>query len=123
MTPDAPSFLAPAPLATERHVVGSACLKLCLATVLTGTIALSGCDVGPTYTRPSLDVPANYRAASATLPGTPADTNPWPAIDWWCGFGSPELDQLIAQAERENFDIAAAVARVRQADAQGKSVV
>ncbi len=48
-------------------------------------------------------------------PGTVAA---WPSADWWRGFGSPQLDVLIDQAEKANDDIGAAVARVRQADAQ-----
>jgi len=47
-----------------------------------------------------------------------SDTAMWPSTDWWRGFGSPELDDLIEQARTNNFDIAAAIARIRQADAQ-----
>ncbi|MFJ2536521.1 efflux transporter outer membrane subunit [Pseudomonas sp. NPDC087614] len=36
---------------------------------------------------------------------------------WWTQFGSPELDSLIEQARAGSFDLAAAVARVRQAQA------
>ncbi|MBT9265307.1 efflux transporter outer membrane subunit [Pseudomonas sp. MG-9] len=36
---------------------------------------------------------------------------------WWTQFGSPELDRLIEQARLSSFDLAAAVARVRQAQA------
>ncbi|MFJ2463961.1 efflux transporter outer membrane subunit [Pseudomonas sp. NPDC087615] len=36
---------------------------------------------------------------------------------WWTQFGSPELDSLIEQARVGSFDLAAAVARVRQAQA------
>ena len=58
------------------------------------------------------DLPGDWR----TLP---ASTRPvWPAEGWWHGFNSPELDQLIAEAEASNFSIVAAVARIRQADAQ-----
>jgi outer membrane protein, multidrug efflux system len=42
----------------------------------------------------------------------------WPKPDWWRGFGSPELNRLIARAETDSFDIQAAIARIRQADAQ-----
>jgi len=59
-----------------------------------------------------LDIPAAYRATSATA------AEAWPAEDWWTGFGSPELNALIEQARVRNFDIQAAIARVRQADAQ-----
>lgn len=36
---------------------------------------------------------------------------------WWTQFGSPQLDQLIEQARVGSFDLAAAIARVRQARA------
>ncbi|KOY00303.1 efflux transporter outer membrane subunit [Pseudomonas nunensis] len=36
---------------------------------------------------------------------------------WWTQFGSPPLDRLIEQARVGSFDLAAAVARVRQAQA------
>jgi outer membrane protein, multidrug efflux system len=44
----------------------------------------------------------------------------WPSANWWHGFGSAQLDDLISQAQRANDDIGAAVARVQQADAQAK---
>jgi NodT family efflux transporter outer membrane factor (OMF) lipoprotein len=75
-------------------------------------LALAGCDLGPDYRRPALEIPPAYRASAAT-----AETA-WPAADWWRGFGSPELSALIAQARVENFDLLAAIARVQQADAQ-----
>jgi outer membrane protein, multidrug efflux system len=46
-----------------------------------------------------------------------ADAAAWPSVDWWRGFGSPQLDDYIAEARRANYDLAAAVARVREADA------
>lgn len=36
---------------------------------------------------------------------------------WWTLFGSPQLNRLIDQARRDSFDVAAAMARVRQAQA------
>lgn len=36
---------------------------------------------------------------------------------WWTHFASPELNRLIAQARAGNYDLAAAVARVQQAQA------
>jgi NodT family efflux transporter outer membrane factor (OMF) lipoprotein len=43
-----------------------------------------------------------------------------PALDWWRGFRSPELTQLMEEAQTVNLDIAAAVARLVQADAQAR---
>ncbi|MDB5368346.1 MAG: transporter [Rhodospirillales bacterium] len=74
-------------------------------------IGMSGCSVGPTYERPGLDVPATWRDQAADQPV-------WPAADWWQGFGSPQLDTFIGEAKTGNLDIAAAAARIREADAQ-----
>ncbi len=81
-----------------------------------GALALAalvaGCDLGPAYRHPEQEIPAAFRATPATA------KTAWPSDDWWRGFNSPELNALIDEARVENFDIAAAVARVRQADAQ-----
>lgn len=74
-------------------------------------LLLAGCSVWDDYARPDTPKPAAW---STRLDAQAA----WPSAAWWRGFGSPRLDALIGQAETANFDIAAAVARVRQADAQ-----
>lgn len=81
------------------------------AAVLCGVL-LGGCDLGPDYVRPQLELPVQFRATDTTAAAA------WPSEDWWRGFRSPELNSLIEQARAQNFDIQAAVARVRQADAQ-----
>jgi NodT family efflux transporter outer membrane factor (OMF) lipoprotein len=75
-------------------------------------LLLSGCNLGPSYHQPWQEIPPAYRASTET------EAAAWPAGDWWQGFRSPELDRLIDAARAQNFDIAAAIARVRQADAQ-----
>jgi NodT family efflux transporter outer membrane factor (OMF) lipoprotein len=75
--------------------------------------ALAGCSLGPEYKRPGLQVPDDWK----TPPADSAMTT-WPQAGWWHGFGSPELDRYIEQARRANYDLAAAMARVREADAQ-----
>jgi outer membrane protein, multidrug efflux system len=42
----------------------------------------------------------------------------WPSADWWDGFHSGELTRLIASGRTANDDLAAAIARVREADEQ-----
>jgi NodT family efflux transporter outer membrane factor (OMF) lipoprotein len=85
-----------------------------MATLAVATTTLSGCDVGPDYRHPAVALPADWRGADATGHAV------WPAEDWWRGFGSPQLNAFIAEAEGQNFDIAAAVARVREADAEAR---
>ncbi len=72
----------------------------------------AGCDLGPAYKPETGPVPAAFRAASSN------DSAVWPEDGWWRGFASPELTALIEAAHLYNLDIAAAVARIRQADAQ-----
>ncbi len=73
---------------------------------------LAGCSLGPRYVRPDQDVPPAFAATPAS------EQAAWPAAEWWHGFGSAELDGLIADARAYNNDLAAAAARVVQADAQ-----
>lgn len=72
---------------------------------------LAGCTLGPHFRQPSAGVPLGWHEAAL------ADAARWPAAEWWRGFGSRELDDCLAQAQRSNYDLAAAAARVRQADA------
>jgi multidrug efflux system outer membrane protein len=104
--------------------------------------------LGPRYKKPEIPTPAGWsvdatqtadesaaaaaatdaiattRAGPPSKPSTPAPVTPalavaaWPSAEWWRSFGSPQLNDLIAEAQRANDDVAAAVARVRQADAQ-----
>ena len=82
------------------------------SSALTLALLLAGCDLGPDYERPQVELPVAFRATAAT------EAAAWPSDDWWRGFGSAELNELIDQARAQNLDIAAAIARVRQADAQ-----
>jgi outer membrane protein TolC len=61
-----------------------------------------------------IEIPDRYSTAHS-LPPTPP-----PALDWWRGFRSRELTALIEEAQTANFDVAAAVAKIIQADAQSK---
>ncbi len=63
---------------------------------------------------PALDIPNGYKAGRLSDPDVP------PALDWWRGFRSRELTDLMEEAQRVNLDIAAAVARFVQADAQAR---
>ena len=77
------------------------------------TLALVGCSVGDAYVRPDARQPAGWKNAAPA-----AARAQWPSTDWWRQFGSTRLDELMRQAAQGNFDLAIAVAKVRQADAQ-----
>ena len=74
-------------------------------------LALSAC-LGPRYHHPAIAPPDDW----STPP--PASAAEWPANGWWQGFGSEDLNSLITQAQHANDDLRAAIARVRQADAE-----
>ena len=76
-------------------------------------LALAACSVGPAYKRPDIPVPTQWRDAHESQTSAV-----WPDSDWWHGFGSETLDGLIGQAQRYNDDLAVAIARIREADAQ-----
>ncbi len=76
---------------------------------------LGACSMTPDYQRPEMPAPPRFEAAPAA-----AAPDVWPDRDWWRGFGSRELDTLIAQAVESNRNLRAAVARIRQAEAQAK---
>lgn len=76
--------------------------------------ASGGCILTADLPDPALDVPARYKG-SPTRPEAAT-----PSLDWWRGFGSRELTQLMEEAQTVNLDIAAATARIFQADAQAR---
>jgi outer membrane protein, multidrug efflux system len=95
-----------------RRLRVPASLTLAVAFAAPLAAMLTGCNLGPNYEQPGLALPAEYRATQESAKAA------WPSADWWTGFGSPELNQLITDAVAYNFDIQAAIARVVQADAQ-----
>ncbi|MGJ0506300.1 MAG: efflux transporter outer membrane subunit [Methylocystis sp.] len=84
--------------------------------LLLGTAALlSGCDLE--WDKPDLAVPPPERLREAK----PASARPIPrGPDFAVKFGSKELTKLVESAIGENLDIAAAAARITQADAQAR---
>jgi outer membrane protein, multidrug efflux system len=78
-------------------------------------ITLTACSVGPAYKRPDIPPPAEWREVQSSEAAAV-----WPSSDWWHGFGSQTLDGLIAEAQRNNDDLAVAIARVQEADAQAR---
>jgi outer membrane protein, multidrug efflux system len=74
-------------------------------------LSLSGCSVGDEYQRPETGELARWRTM---VNGQHA----WPTPTWWRKFHSRRLDTVMRLAMERNFDIAAAIDRIRQADAQ-----
>lgn len=96
-----------------RPASGSRCRRVLgrLLGIWAVTAILVGC-ADHALAPPPVALPASL-TAGASMPAAP----PWPDPLWWQGFGSPELDALIAEARAGNPQLAAAVARVSQAAA------
>jgi multidrug efflux system outer membrane protein len=77
-------------------------------------VSSAGCILTQDLPDPALDVPGGYKAGRLTDPDAP------PTLDWWRGFRSTELTGLMEEAQTVNLDIAAATARMLQADAQAR---
>lgn len=75
--------------------------------------ALTGCA---DRLDPALDIPSSYRAVHSKSGTATA------RAEWWRDFRSAELTDLMEQARSANLDIAAAVARIAEADAQWRIV-
>lgn len=82
-------------------------------------LPLGGCLLARDLPEPNLVVPASYDYG----PRNPvAAHRATPKLDWWPQFRSRELTALMEQARAANLDVAAAVARIVQADAQARIV-
>ncbi len=80
-------------------------------------LPLGGCLLTGERPDPALDIPPNYTGSS---PKPAAAEAALPPLDWWTRFHSRELTALIEEARSANLDIAAAIARIVQADAQAR---
>jgi multidrug efflux system outer membrane protein len=76
-------------------------------------LSLTGCSAWDNYKHTETETPDAWK----TPAGTPFA---WPDNEWWKEFNSPVLTSQIEDANKANFDLAAAVARVREADAQAR---
>ncbi|CAN5325644.1 pyoverdine export/recycling transporter outer membrane subunit OmpQ [soil metagenome] len=85
------------------------------------TLILSGCAMTSVPSASFRDgdapqLPDRWRSHVSTAAATVEAVT----ADWWRAFGSAELDALVAQAQAQSLDIAAAVARVQQAGATAR---
>src|SRR6478735_7827324 len=79
--------------------------------VLTAALLLAGCvDTPPTD-------PQVAQIAPAAL-GLGAQTAPEVGEGWWKAFGDPQVDRLAAAMLKDNPTLAAALARIRGAQAE-----
>jgi multidrug efflux system outer membrane protein len=88
-----------------------------LLAALALALALTGCTVGPKYTRPNAPAPPTFRGADNTDvssdPKTSIGDQQWSAI-----FHEPELQDLIRTALQNNYDLRIAAQHILEQQAQ-----
>ena len=99
---------------THARATGALCPVFVVFVGLTLVQMLSGCTFPSTRPDLAADIPPKYGAGRGE--STP------PALDWWRGFRTRELTNLIEEAQLDNLDIGAAIGRILQADAQAKII-
>jgi NodT family efflux transporter outer membrane factor (OMF) lipoprotein len=83
--------------------------------VASAAVLIAACtEVGPNYVRPSAPVPAAYKEAS---PQAAQHAETAIAGAWWEIYGDTTLNALVSQVAVNNQSLAAAAARVREAQA------
>jgi len=84
-------------------------------------LLLSGCALWSDFTLPEIALPQGWKSEPApTVDAADAKEKAWPDREWWKQFQSEALTSLVEEAQRSNFDLQAAIARVQQADAQAR---
>ena len=76
---------------------------------MVAAILLQACAEGPNYRRPDTPITESFRGQEVVQPESLAD------LPWWQVFQDDELQALITEALRNNYDLQTAVARVDQA--------
>jgi len=70
-------------------------------------LCLGGCMVGPDYVRPTVETPQNWRIEEQ-------EARDLSNSSWWEQLGDPVLNDLIATALKENYDLKIAAARIEE---------
>jgi outer membrane protein, multidrug efflux system len=101
-----------------RHIADFGCVGLWRRVVRgAGALALmttlSGCLLEADKPDIAIDVPKDFKFTTSKDPEAAL-----PSLDWWEGFRSAELTQLMREAQAANLDIAIAISQILQADAQ-----
>jgi NodT family efflux transporter outer membrane factor (OMF) lipoprotein len=79
--------------------------------LLIGMLLAAGCSVGPDYIRPEAPQPDAFQTTEGAVPLQPEE------VRWWRSLNDPQLVTYIEEGIRENQNLKAAEARVREARA------
>jgi NodT family efflux transporter outer membrane factor (OMF) lipoprotein len=83
--------------------------------LLTLSLLLGGCAIGPDYQRPSLATPVQFKQIEGWTAAVPSDV--LERGTWWELYGDDELSDLVGRLNLSNQNLAASEAQYRQARA------
>jgi outer membrane protein, multidrug efflux system len=92
-------------------------MKRLAITVVLGAALLAGCEVGPKYQRPAVQLPTAYRQTDENQQAQATATS-YADLPWWKVFQDPQLQSLIRTALKQNYDLQTAAERINAARAQ-----
>ncbi len=85
---------------------------------LIGACALSACTVGPDYQKPDVSAPVQFVSQEVLEALNEGKEDQSLAVDWWTGFDDEVLNGLVEAGLQNNFEIASAIARAKEAQAR-----
>jgi multidrug efflux system outer membrane protein len=95
----------------------------CAVLLLAAAAVLPACKVGPNFKPPQEPVPDQYAGAKVEppQPAPQPSSEAAPLSFWWREFHDPELESLVDEAKRGNFDLKGAYLRIVEARLQVQS--
>lgn len=85
-------------------------------------LLMNGCSVWEAYTRPSIELPPEYKEVKDFAGWKTAQpSTPQVSASWWSRYADPQLSDLLTQAEQANYSIQIAEANYRQGLALARS--
>ena len=88
-----------------------------LVSMVVSSLLLGGCALPVEKTSSGLTMPPDWGGQGNQVKVSPDGV---PNFSWWQRFGSTELIEMVLLAQSGSYDVAAAAARVRQADARAR---
>lgn len=88
-----------------------------LVSMVVSSLLLGGCALPVEKTSSGLTMPPDWGEQGNQVKVSPDGV---PNFSWWQRFGSTELIEMVLLAQSGSYDVAAAAARVRQADARAR---
>ncbi|WP_443115747.1 efflux transporter outer membrane subunit [Herbaspirillum seropedicae] len=92
--------------------------RVALAAAL--VLAVGGCAMREVQTDPVLEMQVPDKWGGGASADVAHAEQLWLDTDWWKQFGSNELSELVEEGQRNNYEIAAAYSRVKQAEARAR---